>query len=248
MTLSDLVARLGVTELARRAGVTPATLKKWLMHGASARGAEALATVLRRHETSTKAAATVKKQKQAAWNVPPESELPPEDALPTKPPTKHDKKKALRAEDVDTTIGHKPVGAIIGHQPIDSIYNIGDVEWVSINKPVDEVEPGEIVDIAWRIYQDSNRDFIQVKFLFFRYIPFNPLYRGEMAKKQGTWVEWWAQTMALEKLGAFTSNVEQILDFSYRAAETRVIYLEMIGVLTFDHRSQLEITRPLGRR
>lgn len=210
------------------------------MHGASARGAGVLSGILRRHETSTKAAVTRRRHAQEATGiqVPPASELPAGQVLPIRKPTDREKKAAFRAEDLGAAT----------KQPIDSIYNVGDVEWVTIGKPVDEVEASEIVDIAWRIYQDSNRDFIQVKFLFFRYIPFNPLYRGEMAKKQGTWVEWWAQTMALEKLGAFTSNVEQILDFSYRAAETRVIYLEMIGVLTFDHRSQLEITRPLGRR
>jgi len=240
VTLQDLVARLGIAELARRAGVTPATLKKWLMHGPSARGAGVLATVLRRHETSTKAAVTRRRHAQEATgiSVPPESELPAGQVLPIRTPTGREKKAAFRAEDLGTAT----------KQPIDSIYTVGDIEWVTIGKPVDEVTVNEIVDIAWRIYQDSRRDFIQCKFLFFRYIPFNPLYRGELARKQGTWVEWWAQTKALETLNAFTNNVDYIMDFSYKAAETRVIFLEMIGVLTFDHRSQLEITRPLGRR
>lgn len=234
MTLADLVARLGIAELARRAGVTPTTLKKWLMHGASARGAGVLAGILRRHEASSKAAATVKKRKQAPWKTPPESELPPEDALPTKPPTKHD-----RVEDVDTT----------GHQPIDSIYSIGDIEWVTIGKQIGEVETREIVDIAWRIFQNSDRSFIQVKFLLFRYTPpFSHLYRGGMTKKNGVWEEWWIQTKAQQALQSFSNNVDYVLDLAYQAAKNRVIYLEAIGVLTFDHRSQLEITRPLGRR
>lgn len=239
MTLSDLVARLGIAELARRAGVTPTTLKRWLMHGASARGAGVLAGILRRHEASSKAAATTKAKRQAPWKTPPEADLPAGQVLPTRTPTEREKKAALRAEDL----------GVATKQPIDSIYSIGDIEWVTIGKQIGEVETNEIVDIAWEIFQNSDRNFLQVKFLLFRYTPpFSHLYRGGMTKKNGVWEEWWIQTKAQQALQSFSNNVDYVLDLALKAAKTRVIYLEVIGVLTFDHRSQLELTRPLRRR
>lgn len=241
MTLSQLVERLGRVELARRAGVTPATVGRWLSKGPSRAGAEIIRAVLRRHETSTKAAATRRRSAQASTGieVPQESELPSEKVLPTKlPGDAREVKAAKRAEGIGA--GTK--------QQIDSIYNIGDIEWFTIGRPVSDVSESEIADLAVKAWQDSGRDYVQVKFLFFRYIPFNPLYRGELIKKQGTWVEWWAQTNAQSAINSITRNIEYVMDLSYKAAETRVIFLEMIGVATFDHRSHLEITRPLGRR
>lgn len=243
MAILDLVARLGLAELARRAEITEATLKRWVRQGPSKAGAKVLAEILRRHRVSLRSAETRRRHAQERTGIAPpeESELSPDQVLPTRTPAETREVDAVKALE-----GIPPNRRGPTKKRIDSFFNDGEVRWIWIGRSVTEVDADEITDLSIEAWQNSGRDFLQVKFMFFRYIPFNPLYRGQMLRKQGKWLEWWAQTNAHSSIRAFGYNVEHVMDFAHKAAATRVVFLEMIGVSCFDHRDQLDLTKSLS--
>lgn len=244
MTLQELIARLGISVVARRLGVSPETVRKWARRGPSHRGAVAVARVIARHLAAVKGLETRKKHEkfQAELEEPEDLELPPEDALPKKPPGKSPEVQQLKRAE----------GIKAGRTAIDSDFNVGETEWVTVGQPVLDVDVRELIKIAFAIYRESERDYVSVKFLFFRFIPFNPSYaaRGltELVTKQGTWVEQWITTKAVSTEGALSRYIEYYMDRSYIWAETRVIFLEMIGVNTFDRKREMPTASDITRR
>lgn len=240
MTFAVLVARLGLNEAAHRFGVSAKTLRRWLREGEpSFRYQPIVAGVLKRHLRSAKAAETRRVKAQASLGIEPpaESELPDADVLPSKLPSDS---KAYR--DIERKEGVEP-GSV---QEIESTRNEGQIHWVHIGDDVRSVSAEDLLGIVLDIWRPSQRHYMQVKFLFFRYIPFNPLYRGGLAKLQGSWVEWWAQTGAWSAEYSMRNNIEGILEYALLAAETRIIYLETIGVSVFDHvLPKIDIRQPI---
>jgi hypothetical protein len=240
MTLQELVERLGLAVVARRADVSVATLKRWLSRGPSASGAAIVSGIARRHLASRKAAETRKEGEKFrdSLDEPEDSELEPEQVLPKKPPGKSREVQASKREE----------GVRAGRREIDSEFNIGETEWVTVGQSVLEVDIPTLIKTAWAIYEESGRDYVSVKFLFFRFIPFNPLYRGEMIKKQGKWVEQWVTTKAVSRRDALERYVEYYMERAIEWAQTRVIFLEMIAVNTFDRKKEMPSTKDIWEK
>lgn len=231
MTLEELVRKLGLAVVARRADVSVATLKRWLSRGPSTSGAATLSGITRRHLASVKAAQSRREGEkfQGSLEEPEDSELEPEQVLPKKPPGKSREVQASKREE----------GVRAGRREIDSEFNIGETEWVTVGQSVLEVDIPTLVRTAWGIYEESGRDYVSVKFLFFRFIPFNPLYRGEMLKKQGKWAEQWLTTAAVSYRDGLVRYIEHYMERATLWAQTRVIFLEMIAVNTFDRKKEM---------
>lgn len=239
MSFELLVARLGLAEVARRAGVSQATVKRWLREGPSQKGAKALAGILRRHSASTKAAEGRRRrmQERVGAQVPPATELTPEQVLPPRAASESREVKRIKQRE-------KTEGGVV---PIDSEVNIGEETWVTIGRDINDLDNSEVVDSVVSIWQDSGRDYVSVRFFFLRFIPFNPLYKGELAKKAGKWVDFWWRTQAASAKDTITRYVEGYLDLARKKGESRVIFLEMIGVSTLNRRRELDLTMPLRR-
>jgi hypothetical protein len=134
-----------------------------------------------------------------------------------------------------------------GSRPIVSEFNIGETTWVTIGEDVNEIADSVLIDDVIAIWRRSGRDNMQVKFLFLRFIPFNPMYKGELQRKQGTWVEQWQSTQAASSPYTMSRYIEFYMERAREWAQTRVIFLEMIGVSTFDRRREVDLKTPLRR-
>jgi hypothetical protein len=90
----------------------------------------------------------------------------------------------------------------------------------------------------------------QVRFLIFRYIPKNPLYRGEMVSKQGTWADWWTSTATFGDGKSLEDGVEVALARALQASASRVIWLEAMNIRSFNHKEDdnLPTKRDVMRR
>lgn len=239
MTLAVLVARLGLDEVARRAGVSRATLRRWLREGPSQKGAAVLAAIIKRHLASLRAAESRRRSAQQETGIEPpsESELAPEQVLPTRlPESAREVERLKRREGIEE-----------GSRPIVSEFNIGETTWVTIGEDVNEIADSDLIDEVIAIWRRSGRDNMQVKFLFLRFIPFNPMYKGELQRKQGTWVEQWQSTQAASSPYTMSRYIEFYMERAREWAQTRVIFLEMIGVSTFDRRREVDLKTPLRR-
>ena len=75
------------------------------------------------------------------------------------------------------------------------------------------------------------------QYLFFRYIPFNPIYRGEMLSKQGKWHEWWASMEGVATMRDFEGAFGRTFVEPLRSAESRLIWLEGYKVRTYEKRN-----------
>lgn len=240
MTIDLLVARLGLAEVARRIGVSPSTLRRWMREGMiSYRYQDIVAGVVKRHSASLKAAAKrrTRQQEELGIQVPPESELTPEQVLPPRLPGARDIRRARSAEGIAS-------GAV--HQ-IASEFNRGETHWVTFGDDVANIDDSSVVEAAVSIWQSSGFENVSVKFMFMRFIPFNPLYRGELARKAGSWLEQWQSTKAASTIATITRYIEFYLDRARQWAETRVIFLEMIGVSVFNRLREVDTSAPLRR-
>lgn len=229
MSLEELVARIGLDETARRLGVSVRTVRKWLRTEPSFRGAEKIAEVIKRHLASVKAVATRRRTFRESLPLP---EFPNEiigdesspeidnedDLLPGRPPP-HVAPDGFRAK-------------------YESTRYMGWNNYVVIGRPLVDVDNETIIDLAASVWQNSGEPLCFVELIFFRYIPFNPIYTGQMMRKQGTWVDWHSQTHVHSRLMGIppnlSSEMEARLDEARRAAESRLIWIEAINVKTID--------------
>lgn len=253
MTLAGLVGRLGLAEVARRAGVSVATLQRWMRHGPSAKGLATLSRIAARHEGSRWAAVTRKKRAAFPGSLP----LPPEsyvvispvprpssgflseaEVLPNEPPVK------TRA---DLSRVRKSAG-YSGARRINTNEYVGESQWITIGKPILEVDVeglGRQVAEAWRY---SRRTWVQAIFLMFRYIPFNSTYKGEMVNKQGRWFDWWTSTAIHGDDQTIRNAVEVALGGAVAAGYNRVIWIEAMNIRTFDHKADLPTQSAVTRK
>lgn len=240
--LTVLLEALGLKELARRAGVSPGTLKRWQRSGPSARGLDVLAGILSRRERSKRAAQTRTAKKRQdfqnrlpmpatpyrSFNRPSSGELTPEQMLPNEPPVKTARDlKSYRAAE-----GHDGIGEI------DTLRNFGESVWIAVGAPLVDADVDHLADQAISIWQQSERAWIHIVFLLFRYIPFNPLYRGEMISKQGKWDAFWTQTPLAATLDSIANGIESALEVARVSAHSRLIWLEGAKVRVFDRKER----------
>lgn len=225
MNFKRLVARLGVAEVARRAGVSAGTVRRWLEDGVSKRYQDDVLGILQRHLRSLAAAETRKQRAQEETGiVPPEdSELAPEEVLPTKAPAE--------SREVKSTL--RFVG--LQKRRLTSTRVTGEISWFRVGLPVMEVDDATISERAIQIWRHSGRRFCSVKLLFFRFIPWNPIYKGELLRLKGKWVEAWQSTSAQSGPESVRRQVEYYMARAKGWAETRVIFLEAVGVSAFDY-------------
>lgn len=239
MKLVSLLRLLGLRELARRAGVAEATIRRWQRSGPSSRGQDILDAIAARRRAAQKAVRTKKKRTAFRATLPvPVGPLSiqtveyrhdfddPTDLVPNRPPV--ETKAALRR--VASREGHDLGGGI------DTDYNYGESVWLTIGQPLVEVDLDWVGDTVVQIWQQSSRTWVQVQYLFFRYIPFNPLYRGEMLAKQGKWHEWWASMPGVATMTAFSAAFPPTFEAPLQSAESRLIWLEGCKVRTYEKR------------
>lgn len=221
MDLLDLLlGYLGKQELARRVGVKPATIDRWLRDGPSQAGGERLARAAKRFEASRRGWETRKRNIAArlGFSEPERNELTPTEALPTKAPPRRRRKRSKR---------------------FDSKWSWGRETWIYFEAPVAEIDPVEIGEEAFAILERTDFTYVAMKFIFWRYIPFNPSYQGEMVKKQGTWQiqVYWTPARSTEL--DLRREATKVMDLAQGWAETRIIVLESVGVHTFNRKSEI---------
>lgn len=244
MSLAQLVALLGLDEVARRAGISPGTLKRWLRRGPSAAGARILSGIARRHLASKKSAATKKRRRSFRDRVP----------MPDRPNQTINDERTPDLTPEQVKPGEPPVAAGAGvyeegRERLETERYIGEVHTFTVGLPAVEVDGDGLADTVVRVWQQSGRTFARTIFLFFRFIPFNPLYKGEMIRKQGTWQDWWNSTPALGSMQSIAQSVLNCIEDAQRAAETRVIWIEQMQVHVFDDREDLpDIGSIMGRQ
>lgn len=229
MTLRQLIAALGAAEVARRTGVNLTTLSRWVRLGPSARGAERVSEVIRRYKAAKKSAETrrikVESERRKRFTLPPETELTPEQVLPTKTP-----KESKDVSSIKRSAGVSRQGV----RRIDSSRSDGFVNWIRIEEDINDLDENSVIDQAVNYWEETGRDKCSVKLLFLRYIPYNPIYKGEMISKQGTWVDQWVTTATVSASNSIRNQISYYIDRAREWAETRVIFLGMIGVFAFD--------------
>jgi len=228
MTLGELVARLGLAEVARRAEVSPATVRKWLARGPSRAGAEVLAGIVRRHIAAKKGREGKRRAEEfrAKLPTPPESELPENEVKPPSPPP-------APTETRETF-------------PLNTDRYTGEVHVLTVGQPALDVDWDALGSYAARIFINSRRTYVRARLLFFRFITPTSLGKGSLIHKRGKWVEFWASThvhsSTLGDASSFRNAVASVFDIrgegreeSLRdVAQRRVLFLEQVHVHTFD--------------
>jgi len=182
ISLSEAARLIGPAKLADRLNITPKTLRSWEKRGVPPTKGGLVQKVLVLFERAKKAAETRKIRKQEVLD---ESHLPKdfsnnvymdvdqgaltkEQALPKILPPWF--KKSQRPT------------------PFRTENHTGIKQWRAVNKLVHELEIEPLIFEAQHIFERSTNGFCQVLFMFWRYVPFNPLYTGEIVAKQGTWI------------------------------------------------------------
>lgn len=237
MKLSTLVRLLGLVQVAKRAGVTPATIRRWLRHGPSDRGKVALKQVAKRRRRAQKAAKT--RTRQVEYR----SQLP----IPVTPVLDlHDPNEGDFEDPTDLLPKRRPIETAAqlrdemqreGHDLSDTVNTemyAGEREWFTVGQPLVNVPLQSIIESISDVWHSSGRRWVVARFLFFRYIPFNPLYRGEMLKDQGKWKPWWTSTLSMATELSIKNNVGYSMGVAYEAAQSRLIWFEGYRVDTFD--------------
>lgn len=223
MTLRELVARLGLTEVARRVGVSARTVKGWLRKGVSARYQAKVDAVIYRHVRSARAASSAKQRRTFRDSVPqpPQSELPPEQVKPKAPPAPKKRGDGLLSE---------------GVSKLNTNTFYGEIHTFNIDQPVLLVSAEEIADSVVRLWQERELTFCRGFFLFIRYIPFNPLYKGELIKLQGTWASRWASTEAWSTEEPIRKSIARVIRVAQHEAQRRVIWFYQYQAHLFNER------------
>jgi hypothetical protein len=225
MSLQELIARLGLTEVARRAGVSPETLRRWLTRGPSGKGANALAGVIRRHLAGRKAAETKRQGEvfRGGLTTPPETELPEKVVKPKAPPSS----PAIEGE---------------GSTPFETDRYTGEIHVMTIGQPVTDVDFDGLARLAARIFTNSGRDYVRTRFLLFRYVTPGSPGKGGMVSKHGKWSEFWYSTHDHASASAFENEVRHLQDETSEMrseslrdlANRRIIWLEQVHIHTYD--------------
>lgn len=237
MTLLDFVTKLGLNKAAKRLGITVGTLRSWLKHGPSERGATKVALKIKRHLIGVRSWDTNQRAKRFRETIAePKTarDIPAIESVPKRPPELSP--EVQRYKRTEKLLGTE----IIGDGP--KSRTRGTLTWVQIGQDVRDVDTEDLASAAWMIHDASGMLWCSVKVLFMRFIPFNPKYTGEMLAKQGKWHDTWMTTPAVSGIETLRRDVYNLFEKSLRWAETRVIFCEMMGVATFNYKLKTKPT------
>lgn len=279
MSLKSLLRQLGLSRLAARLGVTPATVRRWLRHGASEKGRERLAEIAKRSQAAARrrrakeaaaheaaqqvqeaaerrsraaqAAAATRRKRRAAQEAA-EARRAVRDRFPVPVFPVLDLQRPTLGNFEDPSVlvpDARPIetreelreemrreGHDLGRR-LDNEQYFGEKKWENVGKPIVEVPESYVFDTAMKVWHNSIRRWIVIKMLFFRYIPFNPLYRGELLENNGKWRPWWTSTMLVATPSALSNNLHFSMAPAYESAQSRLIWFEGFRVDTFDFKT-----------
>ena len=239
MTLRQLLKKYTKAGLAKRLGVTPATISRGLSQGLSKRLKEKLATHAKKSLAAQKAAKTRRKREkfQAKVPTPPASELTRKQVAPRETPR-------------PTPTRRRQLHLRRGERRYETNRYIGKSEWFFIDKQANEIDIDEVQDRALASWHVSDLPFHFTYILAYRYIPFNPAYKGQLSKLQGTWVEINMRTETLSSAKVIANQIQALFDgYTVRRGkkvqglltmnETRVIWVKGIEFVNFGYKKDL---------
>ncbi len=170
-----ILRRSGTKRAARSLRVSESTVKRWLRSGIPPQRAHDVKLFVTRSEGARKAART---KKLLANRL----------RLPASPAFKHKPKSGLDVKhSVPKSLPKKPGF----YPPTDTIGKFKETaeRWWILDKEIVDIDFDKEISepiIAWRAQTNPNA-LVHIYFEMVRYIPFNPAYKGELVKKQGTW-------------------------------------------------------------
>lgn len=226
MSLRQLVSRLGLQEVARRLGVSVSTVRRWLRTSIPAHQAPNVTRVIKRH-----LAARIAREAQVAAATSFQDRMP----MPVNPANQYDPATPLTPEQV---LPQKPPRRYPGEffDTYDSRNYFGEIHYIEVRQPLVEADRDTIMDAALSFWLGSGRDFIFATFVFYRYIAINPLYRGEMLRRAGTWTMDTPSTPAQATQQDFIDSFEAEWDRYLLWAESRLVWLDGVIVRTLDQK------------
>lgn len=258
MSFRALLARLGAEALARRLGVTAATIKRWSRQGLSGVGRGLLAELrervrqreharaqaeqrrAEREERYRRAAEKAKRTRRRKQRfkdrlvTPPLSELPREDVLPDSPP--------VPGGAAEGELRYRRIGT----RNFDTNRYEGTTTTLHVGQPAYQVDWAALSRLVAGIWRESRRLFGRAIFLLFRYIPFNPLYRGPLVHNQGSWIDFWVSTPVENAYHKLVDGVMTVMDDLIdqpKGMLVRMLWLEQVQVQCFDYREEPPNTR-----
>ncbi len=116
---------------------------------------------------------------------------------------------------------------------------IGSSYIVTIGAPLVEVNFDIIKDQVISVWRASGQPWCQVQFLLFRYIPYNPIYKGEMLNRQGTWIDFGVTTQLRAEKNDIENGIDSAFDLTLQKATYRVIWLEHFRADCFTYKEDL---------
>lgn len=212
--LRILVEELGLEEVARRLGVVPKTIRRWLQLDEVPRNARAKLTTVFENFLRAKKTAETKAEREAfrdSLKTPPLSELPPELVLPNAPPD------PLEAH------GRLPLGVtFLEHENYYSRVSTfeppsrEDAPERESEKgiPFDEVDFEDIAQQVITTVRENLDDYPywRVVFIYFQFFADNPAYKGELVPLRATYKSFVTSTETWELL----ESVREVIDRANR--------------------------------
>ena len=223
--LDQLVKTTSAKATAKRFGVTEKTVKRWQRQGVPKTRKAEFERAIKRRKRSLKAAETRRDKFRASVGRPEDSELSTKRVVPGAPPKSPFKEYERIESEYFTTR-----------------YKVQDV-WIPIKKGFHAITSDQIASLAQTVFENTSNEYARVIFLAYRFIPFNPAYRGAMAKKQGQWVSAFVSTSVQRTMTSLAGDIDKVfwggtrtpgMMNSLKGASKRVIWLEAINVQTMD--------------
>lgn len=208
------VLKRGLKKTATSLRISESTLRRWLSRGIPGNRKHDVKLFLGRSKAAAKAART-KKALDRRRNLPPSS------AFKLKP------KSGLSVKDsVPKSLPKKP-GFYPPTPTIGKYKEVGERWWV-LDKEITEIDFDEEISdpvLAWR-RETKPKALVHIYFEMVRYIPFNPAYKGELVKKQGTWQPEYPISTSYELTDASVKrSVHFTLHTRYNYGQTRHLVL-----------------------
>jgi hypothetical protein len=255
MTFRQLLGRLGAREVARRAGVTEGTVKRWKRDGLSRSGKEILRQVAARSERAQAAREARELQELIAEQ---ERARVGEERRDTRARREAFRERIADASDVAPEEAPRAPPATRktpdyvppGHKEIDTFRYQGETITVTMAQPIGEISSSAIGQMCVDLWLRAQpfRNFCRVVFLFFRFISGMTHYRGKLVPRDGKWIDWWASTKVQSSEAGIGDNVESVLDEADSGRwSSGVVWLEQIQVNLFEYKEDLPTLEQLTR-
>lgn len=247
--LAFLVSRLGITKVAKRLDVTPATVNRWLKKGPSLKKGPLLQKVLLRAEAGLKGAQTRRDVAAYRETVPlprrpvmylskadgssgdpfgEDPELTPEQLLPKAPPNPNAKHVAKETGNFVFTPGIRAFETE-EYEGFDEVIEVD--EWIH------DVPLQAIIDnfsLKYDQYVARGYPWVSALLIWCRAIPFNPAYQGDavLMKMQGSWKWFQWRTKHCRSGFALGNQIQAQFEGYFKDNDQTGQQIEMVGLLT----------------